>query len=157
MNNKSILNIIFLFSASIVFTQESVNASGGNASGSGGTVSFSIGQVAYTSNVGTNGHVNQGVQQPYEIYSIGIYETESETVLSFYPNPASDILVLQFEDFTNHEASVSLVDETGRLLSESSITSLITSLNLSQYGSGVYLVHVKSASHIIESFKIIKN
>ncbi|MGC8754863.1 MAG: hypothetical protein ACP5QJ_07625, partial [Thermosulfidibacteraceae bacterium] len=47
--------------------QESVNATGGNASGNGGTVAYSVGQVVYTTNTGTNGSVAQGVQQPFEI------------------------------------------------------------------------------------------
>jgi len=47
--------------------QESVNAAGGNASGSGGTVSYTVGQVVYTTKTGTNGSVAEGVQQAYEI------------------------------------------------------------------------------------------
>ena len=47
--------------------QTSVNATGGDASGSGGSVSYSVGQVVYTTNTGTSGSVAQGVQQPYEI------------------------------------------------------------------------------------------
>ncbi len=39
--------------------QESVNATGGNASGSGGSASYSVGQVVYTTNTGTNGSVTQ--------------------------------------------------------------------------------------------------
>ncbi|MDD2634269.1 MAG: hypothetical protein PHW82_02085 [Bacteroidales bacterium] len=44
--------------------QESVNTTGGNALGSGGSVSYSAGQVIYTNNTGTSGSVAQGVQQP---------------------------------------------------------------------------------------------
>jgi hypothetical protein len=39
---------------------------GGEATGSGGSVSYSVGQVVYTTNTGINGSVAQGVQQPYE-------------------------------------------------------------------------------------------
>jgi len=37
----------FSFSLSTVSAQESINATGGNASGSGGSISYSVGQVAY--------------------------------------------------------------------------------------------------------------
>jgi len=47
--------------------QETIPASGGKASGSGGTASYSFGQVVYTTYTGTNGLVAQGVQQPFEI------------------------------------------------------------------------------------------
>ena len=56
--------------------QESVNSSGGEATGTGGTASYSVGQVVYTTATGTNGSVAQGVQQPYEISTtVGINET----------------------------------------------------------------------------------
>lgn len=43
--------------------QQSVNAAGGDATGVGGTASFSIGQIVYTT-IGNNGTtVAQGVQQ----------------------------------------------------------------------------------------------
>ena len=48
--------------------QEAIPATGGEASGSGGSASYTVGQVVYTTNVGTNGNsVAEGVQQPYEI------------------------------------------------------------------------------------------
>jgi len=45
-----------------VCAQDSTNSSGGNATGSGGTVAYSVGQVVYTTNTGTNGSLAQGVQ-----------------------------------------------------------------------------------------------
>jgi len=38
--------------------QTSVNATGGNASGGGGSASYSVGQVVYTTNTGTSGSYN---------------------------------------------------------------------------------------------------
>lgn len=35
--------------------QEAIPASGGNATGNGGSASYSVGQVVYTTNTGTNG------------------------------------------------------------------------------------------------------
>ena len=47
--------------------QEVISASGGDASGGGSSVSCSYGQMVYSINIGTNGSVAEGVQQPYEI------------------------------------------------------------------------------------------
>ena len=47
--------------------QEAIPATGGNASGSEGTVSWSSGQAIYATKAGTNGSMAEGVQQPYEI------------------------------------------------------------------------------------------
>ena len=47
--------------------QESTQTSGGEATGEGGTVNYTVGQVAYDTHTGTTGSVAEGVQQPYEI------------------------------------------------------------------------------------------
>ncbi len=62
--------------AGLAQSQESANASGGDATGSGGTVAYSVGQVVYTSNTSSSGTVDQGVQHAFEIYTVGIKETE---------------------------------------------------------------------------------
>ena len=43
--------------------QQATTATGGNASGSGGTVAYSVGQIVYTTNTGSTGSVAQGMQQ----------------------------------------------------------------------------------------------
>lgn len=45
--------------------QQSVNTTGGNASGSGGSVSYTVGQVVYTYHSSVSGQMNQGVQQVF--------------------------------------------------------------------------------------------
>jgi hypothetical protein len=51
--------------------QESVNATGGDASGSGGTFSYSFGQFACQSFFEGNSSVAQGVQHPFEFFDTG--------------------------------------------------------------------------------------
>ena len=59
-----------------VYAQQATTASGGDASGSGGSVAHSVGQTVYTTNTGSNGSVAQGVEQPYEIsITTGLAET----------------------------------------------------------------------------------
>jgi hypothetical protein len=74
--------------------QQATTATGGNTSGSGGTVAYSVGQIVYTTNTGTNGSVAQGVQQPYEISIVlGIDNHSINLGLSAYPNPTTNYLV----------------------------------------------------------------
>ena len=60
---RKILSIFFLlgFCLAIVQGQQTIPATGGNASGSGGSVSYSVGQILYSTFSGTNGTVVQGV------------------------------------------------------------------------------------------------
>jgi|SRR5690554_3243411 len=68
--------------------QESVNATGGDASGEGGSVSYSVGQITFQTHTGTNGSVAQGVQQPFEISVVTAIEEAKGINLSVtaYPN-----------------------------------------------------------------------
>ena len=90
--------------------QQSANAAGGDATGSGGSVAYSIGQVVYTANTSPSGTVSQGVQQAYEIFLIGINETELNSSLSVFPNPILDNLTLQISDYNNEKLSFHLYD-----------------------------------------------
>ena len=60
-------NSTFNFCLSTATAQESINATGGDASGSAGSASYSVGQVAYQTLAGTNGSIAEGVQQAYKI------------------------------------------------------------------------------------------
>ena len=79
--------------------QESVNATGGDALGSGGSASYSVGQVVYTTNTGTNGSVAQGVQQAFEISVVTSIEEAQGITLLAYPNPTTDYLTLFIGEF----------------------------------------------------------
>ncbi|WP_170982959.1 T9SS type A sorting domain-containing protein [Dyadobacter frigoris] len=59
----SVLLLVFCFQSS--FAQQGGVSSGGNVAGSGGSVSYSVGQVFYISTSAASGTVNQGVQQPF--------------------------------------------------------------------------------------------
>jgi hypothetical protein len=95
---KKLLFVIALLFISTIYSQKSIVASGGKASGSGGTASFSVGQVSYKSPSGNI--VSDGVQQPYEIQTLG--KSNFDTILlemKAYPNPTSDVLFLKVNEF----------------------------------------------------------
>lgn len=138
--------------------QTAVPAAAGNASGSGGTVSYSFGQVVYSSNTDASGTVSQGVQQAYEIYTIGIKETEMNITLSLFPNPTIDNLTLQISDFNNEKLSYQLFDMQGKLLSEGQIIEQLTQINTASLPPATYFINVVNHENKkVQSFKIIKN
>ncbi|MBW7953117.1 MAG: T9SS type A sorting domain-containing protein, partial [Chitinophagaceae bacterium] len=96
--------------------QDSANASGGDATGSGGAVAYSIGQVVYTSITGSSGSVDQGVQHAYEIFTVEIKETVLNISLTAFPNPTTDNLTLQISNYNNEKLSFQLYDMQGKLL-----------------------------------------
>lgn len=139
--------------------QTSVNATGSNASGSGGSVSYSVGQVVYTTNTGTNGTVAQGVQQPYEISVVtGIEEAKGINLsVTAYPNPTTDYLTLSIAEFEISNLSYQLYDMNGKLLQNAKITGNQTSIAMSNLVPATYFVKVLQESKVVKTFKIIKN
>ena len=139
--------------------QESVNATGGNASGSGGSASYSVGQVVYTTNTGTNGSVSQGVQQPYEISVVtGLEEAKGINLsISVYPNPTTDYLTLEIKEFELSNLHFQLYDMSGKLLKSEKITGSQTSIVMGNLVPATYFVKVVQGNKEVKTFKIIKN
>ena len=159
MINNSLFFLSFLlsFSMNAQTSHQVLSATGGDATGSGGTVAFSVGQIVYTTSTGTTGSVAQGVEQAYEIYSVGIKETALNISLSIFPNPTSDFLTIKVEDYNNEALSYNLIDEQGKSVLNEQITNQDTQVAMSTLARGIYFLNVLQANKKIQTFKIIKN
>lgn len=157
---KTKLSPLFLVCLGLTsYAQKTVSASGGNATGSSGTVSYSIGQVAQMSLSGTNGLLIQGVQHPYEIQVVTSVESEAANsiALSAYPNPTSDFLNLKVEDYTSAATIYQLYNANGLLLESKAITSNETIITMKELFAANYLLKITQGNKEIKTFKIIKN
>lgn len=139
--------------------QEAIPASGGNALGSGGSVSYSIGQVVYTTHTGTNGSVAQGVQQPFEI-SVVTEITEANGIklsVSAYPNPTEDYLTLDIENYELSLLNYQLYEMNGKLIETKKIESIQTTIIMSNLVPATYFIKITEGKKEVKTFKIIKN
>lgn len=131
---KKILSISFLFGfcIAIVQGQQTIPAAGGNANGSGGSVSYTVGQILYGTISGTNGILTQGVQQPYEISVVTSVKNTEEITLKClgYPNPTSGITKLVFESPDIENLRIRLFDLNGGLLQDKKVESRETEISL---------------------------
>ena len=158
-NKKAKLYVLLFISFGItsIQAQEAFTASGGDASGSGGSVSYSVGQVVYTTHTGSTGwSVAQGVQQPYEISSIGIEEMEGQILLTVYPNPATDFLILKIKNYNGKNLFYQLYDISGKLLENKKVEGNETSIDMSNLLNATYLLKVIDNNNEVKTFKIIK-
>ena len=153
-----LITLLFLLLILSSNAQESLNSSGGGGSGSEGTVAYSVGQVAYTTNTGTSGTVSQGVQQAYEIFTVGIKEPELNVSASVFPNPTADILTLRIIDYNNEQLSYQLYDMHGKLLKNGQVTTQQTQITTASLSPATYFINiVNQENQKVQSFKIIKN
>jgi len=138
--------------------QEAVTSAGGDASGTSGSVSYTIGLIAYTTSTGSNGSVAAGVQQPYEISVSTAIEDAKDILLEFsaYPNPATDVLKLKTGERDFNDITYRLFDMNGKLIKAGRITGPETSVNMQKLSPSVYFVRVIEDGEEIKVFKIIK-
>jgi hypothetical protein len=142
----------------VLQAQNTIAASGGNGSGSGGTVSYTIGQVVYTTSTSTSGSVVHGVQQPYEISVVTSLEeaNDIDLICSAYPNPSSDFLTLRIEKYESQDLSYRLYYITGSLLGDKKISGSETIIQMGSFMTGTYILKVSSSGKELKTFKIIK-
>lgn len=137
--------------------QESTNAGGGNATGNGGSASYSVGQVVYTTHFDSIGSISQGVQHAYEIFTTGGNETIWKISLSAFPNPTTDDLILAINDFIKEQLTYLLYDMEGKLLIRGLVIAPKTQVSTSGLSSATYIISiVNQENKIVQSFKVIK-
>jgi hypothetical protein len=151
--------ILFGFGLPLLQAQNAIPATGGNASGSGGSVSYSVGQIVYTKNAGTNGTAAQGVQQPYEISVVTAIEKALDISLEMvvYPNPATDFIKLKISNYDLQNLRYQLYDINGSLLLDNKVESNETSIIMSNYLPSTYFLKISDKNKVVKTFKIIKH
>jgi hypothetical protein len=157
MKNLLLVFILFL-SLKVVMAQEAIPASGGVATGNGGTVSYTAGQVVFTTNTGSSGSVAQGVQQPYEISVITGIDQFSNIKLtcSAFPNPTTDFLTLKIDGELHSHLIANICDINGKVIISKKIESSETTFSIGILVPSTYFLRLTNINQEIKSFKIVK-
>lgn len=139
-----------------VHAQVSITSSGGNAQGSGGSSSYSIGQTFVQSQSNGTASVLQGVQQAVVLTNLGTSKLGNHIVI-VYPNPTTDYLELQLSKAPKWRYWFVLYDAHGKAVRKLSIDEVQTTLHLgdlpaANYTAFVYDEHQRE----LQTFKIIK-
>lgn len=139
--------------------QETTTVSGGNANGNDSSVSYTVGQVAYTVNSGTIGTVTQDVQQPYEISVVsGIEEAKGVNLMcSVHPNPDTDFLTLKVENCDIENLYYELYNVKGGILENKKIEANETIINMNGLVPSAYFLKGIQNNKEVKTFKIVKN
>jgi len=154
---SNLLSVLFFLTSSLVFSQEVVPVSGGNATGAG-SVSYTVGQLMITTNTASSGSVAQGIQQSIELFTLVNPELNTLTLKAItYPNPTKDKIMLSLSDNTLTALSYSVYDITGRLFKKGKVNKENTSIAMKSFATGVYFLKVYQNKKPLKVFKIIKN
>jgi len=138
--------------------QTSVNAAGGRVSGGDGSVSYTVGQVFYTTNTGSGGSVIQGIQQAFELSVISSTNDANAISLSVsaHPNPATEYLNLAIKNQDLSGFRFQLFDSSGKLLLSDKIKSSETILRMGSLVPSTYYLKVIRYNKVVKILKIVK-
>jgi len=137
--------------------QSNTLVSGGTATGSSGTLSYSLGQIDYSSLTGSGGSMTEGVQQPYELTFLDADDYPNIILqMKVYPNPFETQIILSISDFTSEYLEYSVYDMQGKLLISNKISAIETTLSLENQQAATYLLQVTDSGQLLKTFIIIK-
>jgi len=156
---KHTLFILMVSSSFVSFAQQDVVAAGGDGSSSGGAVSFSVGQVAFSSASDTTGDINQGVQQPIEILELTKPDLGDQSFNALlFPNPAATAVTLSISSaIPDANLEYQLTDVTGKIIKIGKISSVETTIDVLGFPQACYFVNVIASNKILKTFKLLKN
>ena len=162
MKKKQLFLILILcIGFNKIQAQQAALASGGNATGSGGSSSYSIGQIDYITATGSTGSVGQGLQQPFEISTLSGEEfTQIKLQMLVYPNPTTSYVNLKIDasnEFNSKSLSYQLIDNSGKEITNQKIIASETQIRLENLSSAIYFLKISNNSKIVKTFKILKN
>jgi hypothetical protein len=152
------LFVLTFFSINILLAQNTLNTSGGNATGGSGSVSYSVGEVLYTFNNSNTGSVCQGIQQSYDfeiVSSIKGAENIDLTMVVF-PNPTNSYLQLKLNNFDINDLEYKVYDLSGKMLLAAKVKANVNVINLSSFKPATYILKLVKFDQVIKEFKIIK-
>lgn len=150
---------IFFFGtlvSSSLSAQSNTVSTGGDATGNGGSASYSIGQIDYQNSSGATGNYHQGVQQPFEFYKELSLNEIAQWNTSIFPNPTFESVVIKIDPYPS-DLSYQLFDVSGKLLTQGTINGKETAISMTSYSSGSYQLRIIQNNQQIETIKIIKN
>jgi hypothetical protein len=148
--------MLFFSTFGLLHAQQTTLTSGGDASGSGGTSSYSVGQTVYTAHSGNSGSINQGVQQAFEIYTLGVSESHLNISLSVFPNPTTQHVNLEIKNYTHEKLVYHLFNMQGKFLDMKKIKRNNSKIDMESLPPGTYFLSIFQDNEKIQSFKIIK-
>ncbi|MCR4965925.1 MAG: T9SS type A sorting domain-containing protein [Bacteroidales bacterium] len=157
---KLYLLLLFSIFATSLFSQSAVVTTGGTASGAGGTVTYTVGQIADQQATSGAQYIIEGVQQPYEIQTVGISDYPGITLEAvLYPNPTTQYVQLRITNFDMPVGGLTaqLYDNGGKLLQVFTVTDFETRMDLSSYATSTYQLRVMEGNTLLKTFKVVKN
>ena len=152
---------IFLWGMTAVYAQSAIVPVGGDAQSNSGSVSYTVGQIAVQTTTNSNSSISvaEGVQQPYEIMTVGVDDYPQIALNAVvYPNPTENIAQLQLNglEIPANGLRATLYDGNGKQLRFVTVTDNLTTFQIGQYATGTYYLELCDENRVLKTFKLIR-
>ena len=155
MIKYSLLLISLFIIPFTVSAQRNILTSGDSFSNNSGSVSYSIGQISYTTQINESGSKNDGLQQPTEIYNLSTQEDNFLKDISIFPIPSQNILHIQLAE--KKILLFKIYNLNGKLLKEGILDAREKNITISNLSTGSYFLKISDKKTKSQTFKIIKD
>jgi hypothetical protein len=137
------------------FAQNAISSTGGHFKTTGGSTSFTVGQVAYVLKKGNGSYLNEGVQQVYTKKTTPVEELVYLKEVQLYPNPTQETVILILSSKEDVQVRYTIMDYLGKEIKFGIILSEKSEISLRDLPSGNYFISLKSKKEI-RIFKMVK-
>jgi hypothetical protein len=149
-----------LVGSQIVFAQRAVVTTGGDVSGSTGSLSYSVGQTVYAPVEGETGLIYTGVQQPPVTEVVSTNDPSGSFCAQVYPNPFSEMVYFVIGDdsidLTPDHFTLKLFRADGKLVWQSKVSGQMTCIDPVGIPEGMYILQILHQHHQTISVKLVK-
>jgi hypothetical protein len=126
---------------------------GSNILSSSGSITYSVGQIDFTSIHGAYTVLYLGVQQVYDPF---VNIIDDSTGISLWPNPVSSTLKIEVKSTKNLGVLYQIYTIDGKLMISKQSSDNITSISMAHLPQGTYVLMVRYSDKRTLKFKIIK-
>lgn len=156
---KAFITLFISVLALLSMAQSDIVPAGGTATGAGGSATYTVGQIAVQRMENGDKYIIEGVQQPYEIQTVGVDDHPGISLEAIvYPNPTQHYVQLRISNYMipDYGLKAQLYDANGRLLQIFTISDFETKMDLEQYPTASYQLRVYDDKQLLKTFKIVK-
>ncbi len=137
----------------LCLSQSNVYSSASEKSQNDLTMSHVVGNVVNLES--EDGALSTGALVQYHVAVVTGTEFTDVSLLSVYPNPTKDVLMLMTGEMKG--LTMTLTNGEGKMLISSSVRDSSTSIDFSHFASGLYHLTLRLGNKIVKTFSIVKD
>ena len=154
---RKLLSIVTLIASISLAThaQEAVVSGGNVHKNSSGSISWSLGEAAIQTLIGSDYIITQGFQQS-KLTVTSVNEIPGvKMIVTAFPNPTNDYINLRV-DGEYRDLRYIVLDMNGRMLKQGAVENSPMTVPFNDLNTGVYFIRITKEGRELQTFKIVK-